>query len=180
MDSPGGSSHPTGVTARTGQHSLLHCSLAWGGRTSTDTSTLTQCFATQGQAQTTLLHSLLKYHDKQVKPWNVWNILPQRQGRFVPSPYQKRTVLCSKASLHRISRTLKQHYLIPMMRSLGSKITIHKTFPHLALIGKSYVQSCKGNLYFSSKTILEIKQKKVIGGLTMQFSEISVMEIITV
>lgn len=124
--------------------------------------------------------SLLKYHDKKVKPKNLWNILPQGQGTFVPSLYQKRTVLCSKASLRRISRTLKQHYLIPMMRDLGSIITIHKTFPHLGTTGKSCTWSCKGNLNFFSKTILETKQKTVIGGLTMQFSQISVMEIITV
>lgn len=162
--------------------SSTHCFTAarlGGEEPPTDTSTLTQC-PTSHKAQTTLLHYFLKYNDKKVKPWNLWNILPYGQGRFVPSPCQKRTVLCFKASLHRISRALTQHYLIAMVRHLGSNITIHKTFPHLATIGKSYIRSCKGNLNFSFKTILEMKQKTVIGGLTMHFSGISVMEIITV
>lgn len=172
---------PTPWGSQPGQGSTLCFTAASLGEEEppTDTSTLTQCLASHGQAQTSLfLFYLLKYREK--SPLNLWNILPQGQGRFVPSPYQKRTALCSKASLHRISRTLKQHYLIPMMRGFGSIVTTHKIFSHLATIGNSYIQSCKGNLKFFLQDNIRNEQKTVIGGLTMQFSEISVMEIITV
>jgi len=53
----------------------------------------------------------------------------QRQGICAQSLSGKDCSVLQNVSSH---RTARQHYLIPMARGLGSIITIHKTFPHLA------------------------------------------------
>lgn len=157
MDSSGGWFQPT---ARTEQHSLLHCSQAGRGKTS---HRHLHTHPVPCQPRPSLNQVVTSSSKNRTKKWNLWiyEIFCHRdRADLCPVSIRKRTALCSKASLHGISRTLKQHYLIPMMRGLGSIVTIHKTFPHLATIGKSYIQGCKGNLNFFSKTILEMSKRQ--------------------
>lgn len=164
MDSHNIQFGPWGGTARPEQHPLFTAtSLGEAEPPTSPCSSCGSCGALQGMDELKPGQHNASYHTVRTENPVPYERFCNRDRTVVPSPYQERIDLCSKTLLHAGLQGI-EHYLILMTRGLGSIITIHKTFPHLATDREQLHMELQRRPFFS-KAILKIKQKLVIGGL---------------